>query len=482
MDNLAPLAEAGVPLLHVYGTADKVVPWEENTGLVAERYRKLGGEITLIAKPGVGHHPHGLDDSTPIIEFIAKHSLAAARPVYAPVKAELIRPRDGLGNVLAKLRDGKTVKIAYLGGSITAMPGWRTKSRAWFAREFPHAKVEEIHAAIGGTGSDLGVFRLERDALRHQPDLLFVEFAVNDGGASPDRVWRAMEGIVRQTWAADPRCDICFVYTFRVGYEKDLQKGVCPRAASAMEMLADHYGIPSINFARKVVELQQAGKLIYQSDEPTPDGVIHFSKDGVHPLDGGHEVYAELVARAVSQMKDSKPRDHRAQLETPFVADHWQAAKMVPIRREMLSGPWRKLGPDAPLSKRFSGRMGTLWEASEPSSRLSFKFRGSAARLYDLLGPDGGQVVITVDGETRAGPVPRFDSYCTYHRIATLPLAAGLDPDKVHTVTVEVHPDQPDRSSVAFRLKNPETELKSAKYQGTNIRVGQILLLGELVE
>lgn len=74
VDNLAPLARAGVPLLHVYGEADDVVPWDENTGVIAERYRKLGGSITLIAKPGVGHHPHGLDDSTPIVEFILKHA------------------------------------------------------------------------------------------------------------------------------------------------------------------------------------------------------------------------------------------------------------------------------------------------------------------------------------------------------------------------------------------------------------------------
>jgi pimeloyl-ACP methyl ester carboxylesterase len=74
VDNLAPLAAAKVPLLHVYGDADDVVPWEENTGLIAERYRQLGGDITLIPKPGVGHHPHGLTDSTPIVEFIEKHT------------------------------------------------------------------------------------------------------------------------------------------------------------------------------------------------------------------------------------------------------------------------------------------------------------------------------------------------------------------------------------------------------------------------
>lgn len=74
IDHLEPLAKAKVPLLHVYGDADTGVPWQENTGVLAERYRRLGGEISLIAKPGVGH-VHGLDDTTPIIEFIERHCL-----------------------------------------------------------------------------------------------------------------------------------------------------------------------------------------------------------------------------------------------------------------------------------------------------------------------------------------------------------------------------------------------------------------------
>jgi len=70
VDNLAPLAEARVPIIHVYGDADIVVPHEENTGVVVERYRRLGGAITVIPKPGVGHHPHGLDDPEPVVAFI----------------------------------------------------------------------------------------------------------------------------------------------------------------------------------------------------------------------------------------------------------------------------------------------------------------------------------------------------------------------------------------------------------------------------
>ena len=408
---------------------------------------------------------------------------ASDSSAYRPVPAGLFHARDGLGNTLAKLTAGEDVRIAYLGGSITAANGWRVKTRAWFAQQFPKAQVREIHAAIGGTGSDLGVFRLHHDALQHKPDLLFVEFAVNDGGASPERIWRAMEGIVRQTWQADSRTDICFVYTFRVGYEKDLVQGVCPRAASAMEALAAHYRIPSINVALRVVEMHQEGKLIFKSDEPTQDGAMRFSKDGVHPLDAGHDIYCDVIADAVLAMgKESQPLDHGNKLAKPFVADHWEAAKMVPIRPEMVSGSWAKLTDNDSLGKRFGSRMGVLWETAQPGSRITFRFRGSQAKLYDLLGPDGGQVVVTVDGKTQERPVPRFDSYCIYHRIATLSLADDLAPAEVHTVTVELHPQQPDRSPVAFRLKDPEQELKSPKYQGTKLRVSHVMLLGELVE
>lgn len=73
IDNLAPLAKAGVPLLHVSGDADDVVPLEENTRIVEERYKQMGGSIEVIIKPGVGHK-HGLDDPSPIVNFILKNT------------------------------------------------------------------------------------------------------------------------------------------------------------------------------------------------------------------------------------------------------------------------------------------------------------------------------------------------------------------------------------------------------------------------
>ena len=63
IDNLAPLAKAKIPLFHLCGDSDTVVPYEENTAIVKERYEKLGGPITVMMKKGMDHHPHGLGRS-----------------------------------------------------------------------------------------------------------------------------------------------------------------------------------------------------------------------------------------------------------------------------------------------------------------------------------------------------------------------------------------------------------------------------------
>ncbi|QEF99056.1 Alpha/beta hydrolase family protein [Stieleria maiorica] len=72
IDALEPLAAAGVPILCVVGDADDVVPVDENTAILEQRYRELGGPIEVIHKPGVGHHPHSLKDPAPIVDFMIR--------------------------------------------------------------------------------------------------------------------------------------------------------------------------------------------------------------------------------------------------------------------------------------------------------------------------------------------------------------------------------------------------------------------------
>ncbi len=76
IDILAPIARAKIPILHVVGAADDIVPVAENTTLLEARYRALGGRITVISKPGGGHHPHGPIDVAPVADFIVANTRA----------------------------------------------------------------------------------------------------------------------------------------------------------------------------------------------------------------------------------------------------------------------------------------------------------------------------------------------------------------------------------------------------------------------
>ncbi len=80
LDRLASLAAARIPILVVYGSADDVVPPAENCEKLAETYRTLGGVVELIPKAGVGHHPHSLEDPTPIVVFIIDHTARSVQP------------------------------------------------------------------------------------------------------------------------------------------------------------------------------------------------------------------------------------------------------------------------------------------------------------------------------------------------------------------------------------------------------------------
>ena len=71
---LAPLVKAHIPIVHVVGDADTTVPPSENTDIVRARYLLLGGRFFEVVKHGCDHHPHGLSDPTPVVNFIIAHT------------------------------------------------------------------------------------------------------------------------------------------------------------------------------------------------------------------------------------------------------------------------------------------------------------------------------------------------------------------------------------------------------------------------
>lgn len=435
--------------------------------------------LFLAAACGLSQAPATAASSAP-----AKAAAAAELPL---VPAQECRPRAGLPNFLAKVaKPGAEVRIGYLGGSITAQNGWRPKTLAHFQKTWPQAKISEINAAIGGTGSDLGVFRLKQDVLDHKPDLLFVEFAVNDGGASPEQIWQCMEGIVRQTWKALPECDICFVYTLTEGLAPALMEGKFQRSASAMEKIADHYGIPTIHMGLEVARLAKEGKLLWKAKLPKTDeekkavgDKFVFAPDSVHPhAETGHELYLEAILRSLPAIEAVSKTPGAHELKAPFIATNYEKAQLLPISKATLSSGFTALDAKTDeFGKRWANRMTSLHKGSRPGETITFKFKGTRCALYDIIGPDCGQVTVTLDDQP-SKTVPRFDAHCTYHRLANLVVGSGLE-DKEHTVKIEIHPDQPDKAAIL--AKNNNKIDKPERFDGTSFYPGAILLVGELV-
>ncbi len=369
-------------------------------------------------------------------------------------RAEECRVRDGLPNVAAKLAAGKTVRIAYLGGSITAANGWRPKTVTWFQKEFPKAKIVEINVAISGTGSDYSACRLDEDVLSQSPDLVFLECRVNGGGGYERQ---SVEGVVRHVWQHDPRIDICFVYTISQSMLKAMQAGKPSGFGSIMETIANAYGIPSIDLGVEVAKREKAGSLIFKGDEPV-EGKLVFSRDGVHPGGEGHDLYCEIIGRSMKEIL-AKESPVRHALPEPLVEQNWNTAELLPIEKASLSDGWEKVDVDHdPVYTESRGRTHAMLRGAVKCSRagetVTVKWRGTTVGISDI--PYGKPAVLEaiVDGGTPI-QAKRIQRESTKHaRFWYLP----AQPEGEHTVT--------------FTVKElPE---------GQSIYMGQLLIVGEV--
>ena len=375
--------------------------------------------------------------------------------------ARELRVRDGIARSAEKLKSGGDFSIAYLGGSITMQKGWRVKFTEYLQKRFPQARIKSTCAGLAGTGSDVGVFRMDTEVLPANPDLLFVEFATNDTYLDPVGIRRAMEGIVRKAWRHNAGMDVVFVYTIADHMTNSYLKGVCPRAASAHEMVADHYGVPSICFGVRVADLLRRGKLVmgmngvaFPIPEETPDkygyatkemerkGVILFSKDGTHPVDAGHELYLKSFVESFDRLTAPAPADHSARLaQAPLDVNNYEKAHYVDIDCSMLVGSgWEALGKDDPKMMKFASRMGQIWHSGKAGDALAFRFRGTAVGALDLLGPDGCKIVVEIDGREYPKSRNRFNHWTTKKHLLLPSFPFAECPDGEHEISFKIAP------------------------------------------
>ncbi len=401
-----------------------------------------------------------------------------ARDRFPSPTAGAVRVRNGLPQVAARLAARQPLRVVYFGGSITDAPGWRVGFDAWLRANYPHSEIAMINASIGGTGSDLGVFRVGCDVLAHQPDLVFVEFSVNDSNKDLARAGRCVEGIVRQVRQARPACDICFVYTLcnAPSVIEPFRRGELPPAAAMHDRVAEHYALPSVALGAAVLRLEEQGKLVLvasgdERDRLEREGRVVFCEDGCHPLAAGHDLYVQALAAVFPQLLAESATP--AVVPPPLDAANWDRATLVPLSELDRDAGVERLA-DAAWPRLAWGRehLPELWRIERQDAGIEFEFTGTAFGIYDVLGPDCGQVRVTVDDQP-ATLVPRFDAACSYHRPNYAILADGLPMDR-HRVRLELGPPLVDKQAIV-----PEAATYPERFAGHRWYPVALLIVGE---
>ena len=166
--------------------------------------------------------------------------------------------------------------VAFIGGSITAMNGYRPMLCSFLQKRFPETKFTFTNAGISSTCSTSGAFRLQRDVLSKGPvDLFFIEYAVNDdqdAAHARRECLRGMEGILRQVRAHNPMADIVITHFVNPGMLKTVGQGKEPVSSGAHEDVAKHYGVSTIHLVREVDRLIAAGELTWRKFGGTHPG------------------------------------------------------------------------------------------------------------------------------------------------------------------------------------------------------------------
>lgn len=195
-----------------------------------------------------------------------------------------------LKKVMKRGEAGEKLTIGYLGGSITmgSVATVQEKcyaylSHLWWKENFPQAEISFCNAGIGATTSQFGVARIEEDLFFCRPDVVFIEFSVNDDDTAHFR--ETYEGLVRRALSAAWEPAVILLHN---AFYHD---GVS--AARIHYEVGGYYRLPSISFRDSVMQRCLDGEL----------AVEEVSPDNLHPNDAGHALLAEAVKYFLDEVK-----------------------------------------------------------------------------------------------------------------------------------------------------------------------------------
>ena len=344
-----------------------------------------------------------------------------------------------LENVIYKLKNNKKLNIGYFGGPITEGAGasdpstcWRSITTQWFRDEYPDCEINEIMAAIGGTGSDLGAYRCEKDLLSGDPDLVFFEFSCNDAEDSFLPIVNNCEAIYRKIWEKDPTTEIIAVYTMIQSMDGEITSGKVVESRAAHMATALYYG--------NVMQIDM-GEVLRRRVHLAGGDWNTYTVDTVHPNDEGYAIYADVV---ISRLKEALSSERATLTEKVlpkclFGEMSYVGAGLVDADEAHFSDGWTK------VDKSLCDRYPTYWEATEPGAELEFKFIGIRLGLYWMMAKDSGNIEYSVDGGEWKN-VSAWDFYCkNFDRAHRMMLTDDLERGE-HRLKLRVSNDKEEES------------------------------------
>ena len=293
------------------------------------------------------------------------------------------------------------LSVVFFGGSLTFganasdpnTTSYRGLMMRWLREKYPNTPITFHDAAIGGTGSQLGMFRIGRDVLVHKPDLVFLDFTVNDGAEETDSESLASyERIVRELLQADAAV-MPVLMLFKWHAEKP-DDPLPPRHADHLK-LAGHYGLPTADVLSAVRQKVKAGV--------KPENLWNVG-DGAHPGDEGYQLFFE-VARNRFEQEIAKPTSPAIPPQ-PLFADLYPKRTRAILTEPLPSGWAREktrrtsLWFDG-LASRWMGDVATI-STTGNAPILKTTFRGSMVGIFgerDGLTPP---IRVWIDGK----PIP----------------------------------------------------------------------------
>ena len=195
-----------------------------------------------------------------------------------------------LKNLMKRAANGESLVIGFLGGSITQGSLSSTPKTCyaylvyeWWKKSFPNASFSFVNGGIGGTTSHYGGARAWKDVLCYRPDIVTVDFSVNDD--ANEFFEETYEGTLRRLLAAPS--DPAVVVLNNVFYDTG------KNAQDYHNRIADHYGIPHVSIKDTVYPDVESGKIVRADITP----------DNLHPNDKGHRLVADEICKLLDSIK-----------------------------------------------------------------------------------------------------------------------------------------------------------------------------------